>query len=378
MTETETVPSADDYALTAEEQALVAAPELPYQPSDPKNYRPNIAIVGAGGISAAHLGAYRAAGYNVVAICDLKLDRAERRRAEYFPDAVVTPNIDDLLKRPDIEVFDIATHPPDRITLIEKALDAGKHVLSQKPFVLDLDVGEVLVARARRNNVKLAVNQNGRWAPHFAYMREAVRRGLIGDVQSVHVAVHWDHSWTKGTPFEDIDDLVFYDFAIHWFDFVASLVGDRATSVFALRAFAKGQVTRVPMLASALVGLEGGQASLVFDADTHYGPLDTTYISGTKGTLRSQGPNLGEQAVTFTSAAGEAHPALLGSWFNDGFHGTMAELLSAIAENREPSNSAANNLKSLELCFAAIASSHTGQPVKPGSVRRLHVAIPKS
>ena len=60
------------------------------------------------------------------------------------------------------------------------------------------------------------------------------------------------------------------------------------------------------------------------------------------------------------------------------FHGTMAELLSAIAENREPSNSAANNLKSLELCFAAIASSHTGQPVKPGSVRRLHVAIPKS
>ena len=56
----------------------------------------------------------------------------------------------------------------------QAAIDAGKHILSQKPFVVDLDVGEELVAQAEARGVKLAVNQNGRWAPHFSYMRQAV------------------------------------------------------------------------------------------------------------------------------------------------------------------------------------------------------------
>jgi predicted dehydrogenase len=45
----------------------------------------------------------------------------------------------------DIEVVDIATHPADRVPLLHAALNARKHVLSQKPFVLDLDEGERLV-----------------------------------------------------------------------------------------------------------------------------------------------------------------------------------------------------------------------------------------
>ena len=49
----------------------------------------------------------------------------------------------------------------------------------------------------------------------------------------------------------------------------------------------------------------------------------------------------------------------------------MGELLCAIEADREPTHSARNNLKSLELCFAALKSADTGQPVKPGSVRAL-------
>jgi predicted dehydrogenase len=244
-------------------------------------------------------------------------------------------------------------------------------VLSQKPFVLDLDIGERLCDRAAKRNLRLAINQNGRWAPHLAYMREAVVAGLIGEIIGVHAAIHWDHTWIRETPFEQIDDLIFYDFAIHWFDFLASLIGRRATSVFATRGFAAGQTVRPPMLAQALVSFEGGQASLVFDAHTRYGPLDATYIAGTKGSLSSIGPNLQEQAVTLYTEAGAARPTLIGSWFNDGFHGAMAELLSAIEENREPSNNGRDNLLSLALAFAAIDSSRTGVARPVGSVRRL-------
>ena len=55
--------------------------------------------------------------------------------------------------------------------------------------------------------------------------------------------------------------------------------------------------------------------------------------------------------------------------FPDGFHGTMGELLCAIEEGREPSHSARNNLRSLALCYAAVASAETGQPVEPGRVQ---------
>jgi hypothetical protein len=51
----------------------------------------------------------------------------------------------------------------------------------------------------------------------------------------------------------------------------------------------------------------------------------------------------------------------------------MAELLCAIEENREPSNSAENNLNSLALCFAAVESAETGKPQIPGKVRRIQI-----
>jgi hypothetical protein len=49
----------------------------------------------------------------------------------------------------------------------------------------------------------------------------------------------------------------------------------------------------------------------------------------------------------------------------------MAELLLAIEQKREPSNSGRDNLNSLALCFAACASAETGKPVVPGTVRKL-------
>ena len=362
-----------DYSLSQKSpDASMPAPELPYRPRDPEGYRPNIGMIACGGITESHLTAYTKAGYPVVALCDLIEERAKKRQAQFYPRASVTTDYREVLEREDIEVVDIATHPRDRFALIEAALKAGKHVLSQKPFVLDLDKGEYLVKLAEDQGVKLAVNQNGRWAPHFSYMRQAVHCGLIGDLLSLHMGVHWDHTWTVGTLFENIYDLVFYDFAIHWFDIASHLLGKRkALRVQASRSRALDQTAKPPMLAQALLEFEGGQGSLVFDAHIRYGSQDRTYLGGTKGTLISVGPDLGKQEVTLYTADGIAAPTLEGAWFHDGFHGAMGELLCAIAEKREPVNSARENLNSLALCFAAIASATDGEAKVPGQVRRL-------
>jgi predicted dehydrogenase len=356
-------PTADDYALVAKVGAEIEAPDLPYRPPMPRDCSAPIALVGAGGISGAHLEAYARYGLNVVAICSRDLERARAQRDAHFPDARAIDDFDALLRDPDVRVLDLTAHPDVRLDLMRRALGADKHVLSQKPFVENLDDGRELVELAERRGLKLAINQNGRWAPHLAYIREAVHAGLIGEVTGVHIEIRWNHGWIEGTSFEAMDDLILWDFGIHWFDFLASVIGDRARFVHATVARATGQKARPPLLAQALVAFEGGQASLVFDGATRYGARDSTSVVGEKGVACSLGPDLGHQAVELYTEAGVARPLLTGSWFNDGFAGAMGELLCAIEDERAPLNSARGNLVSLKLSHAALCSVRTGGSV---------------
>ena len=365
----------EDYGV-AEIRAseLMEAPELPYLPRDPKTYRPAIGLIGCGGISEMHLRAYRAAHYNIVALCDVDPKRAEGRRQEFYSQAEVFTGYQELLDRDDIEVVDITTHPEVRGPIIEAAIHAGKHILSQKPFVIDLDEGDRLVVLARRRKVKLAVNQNGRWAPHFSYIRQAVTAGLIGRPIAAHLSVHWDHNWISDTPFNNVRHIALYDFGIHWFDMVACIMAGRtAERVYATCTLSPSQKAQPPLLAQVLITYGDAQVSLVFDADTRFGAQDRTFVAGTEGSISSVGPDYNQQSLTIYTSRGHGTPQLEGTWFTNGFHGTMAELLCAIEEDRQPSNNAADNLDSLALCFAAVESAERGQPIRPGSVRALPV-----
>jgi len=363
-------PSGYGLASTASGGAI-AAPELPYLPPQPRAFRPKLGLIGCGGISEYHLRAYRAMGLDVAALCDREPARAERRRAEFYPRAAVTADYREVLRRDDVPVVDVATHPAERVEIIEAALRAGKHVLSQKPFALDLGVGERLVALAAEQGRRLAVNQNGRWAPHYSYLAAAVRAGVIGEVASVDITMHWDHLWTTGTPFEEIHHLVLFDFGIHRFDIVTRfLSGRQPTRVTAAVARTTFQQMKPPMLAQVAIDYPGAQVRLTFNGHVQFGQEDRTVICGARGTLRSAGPSLSEQTVEVHLAAGRATPRLEGTWFSNGFQGAMGELLCAIEENREPANSARDNLGSLALCFAALASADSGRPVIPAEIRR--------
>ncbi len=354
------------------ERRRLPAPDLPYRPLVPRLATPPIGLIGCGGITKHHLTAYRRAGYEVVALCDLDRDRAEERRREFYPKAALYTRHEELLDRDDIAVVDIATHPAERVKVIRDALDAGKHVLSQKPFVLDLDIGEELVELADRQGVELAVNQNGRWAPHISYLRTAVAEGLLGELVSVELSANFDHSWIVDTPFDRIDEVVLYDYAIHWFDALTCYAGGEAASwTVASKARARGQVVRPPMLAHVLVDYPELLATLAFNGAAGPGTHDRTVLVGTEATAVSSGPDVSDQTVEIVTATGVMTPELEGAWYDDGFHGTMAELLCAIEDGRTPTHHARGNLTSLALAFAAIESARTGGPTRPGEVRRI-------
>lgn len=362
----------DGYGLSAEKYSRqISPPKINYLPQKPKLYNPNIGLIGTGGISDYHLKSYKAFGFNVKAIASRTISKAKQRRDQFYPKAEVYDDYKKVLERDDIEVVDITPHPKDRLPILKEALQAKKHVLSQKPFVLDLNDGKELVKIARKNNVKLAVNQNGRWAPHFSYMRAAIDMGLIGSPLSVDFSLQWDQTWITGNPaFENIHHMVLFDFAIHWFDIAASFMeGKKPISVYASAIRYDEQQYRPPALASCIINYEQSQVRMAFNAHTTLGEEDVTTLVGTKGTLRSRGPGLNDQqTMELYTKEGEVKIPLQGCWFENGFKGTMGELLCAIEENREPVNSAENNLKSLELCFAALESANKNKIVVPGEV----------
>jgi predicted dehydrogenase len=379
MSQQDTLPTDDQYALVAATVADIEAPELPYAP--PAIERDvKIALIGCGGIASTHLAAYQSRGWKVVAFCDIDKNRAQSRADQFFPDALVTDNPEDIFALSGLDAIDIATHTRHRPPLLRRAIECGHHVLSQKPFVTDITIGEELVAMAKDKGVMLCVNQNGRFAPHFSYIRELVTSGTLGSITGIHTQLHWNHTWIAGTPFAQMRDIVLYDFAIHWFDFVASLLPtDLDATVTAFRGAPRVDLGLPALEATAVVEWSGGRATLSFDAGCLYGSGDSTTVIGTDGTVTSTGPDGGTQEVTLNLAAGKAKPELIGKWFNDGFAGTMAELLDSVTTGRQARNDAEGNLRSLKLCFAAIESADTGKPVKVGTVLRLPAgAIPEN
>jgi predicted dehydrogenase len=120
-----------------------------------------------------------------------------------------------------------------------------------------------------------------------------------------------------------------------------------------------------------MIDFDDAQATLVFDGHTPIGGMDMMYVAGSAGAIDCRGPDLNHHTLTLHTRRGIGAPKLEGTWFRDGFHGTMAELLCAIEEKRQPYNSGRDNLASLALCFAAVASADSGKPHIPGRVRKL-------
>jgi len=343
-------------------------PKLDYLPRGPRRPQSHkLGLIGCGGIAQYHLTAAQSLGVDVVALADVNLDAAKRRRDEFFPQAHVYDDPRALLARDDVTAVEIATHTAVRPAQVKEALKAGKHVLSQKPFTFDLTEGRHLAAYAKRRQLHLAVNQNGRWAPQFAALIAAVRQGLLGDVHSLDLSLAWDHTWTRGSPYAELHHLILSDFAIHWFDVVACVFGGRkAQSVFANAVKAPNQDMKIPMLGNAVINFGDGLATLGFSAYQSFAPQEYLCCVGSQGTLRGTANVANLTELELTTKQGTVKIPLKGKWFPDGFRGTLGEFLRAIEENREPTISASNNLRSLEICFAALASADTGRPVKPG------------
>ncbi|MDQ3381900.1 MAG: Gfo/Idh/MocA family oxidoreductase [Actinomycetota bacterium] len=330
-------------------------------------------VVGCGEVvRTAHLPGYRRYGQRVVGVYDVRTEATDGV-CEQFGVERIFGDLEELLSHSEIEVVDVATHPDVRPALVRQALAAGKHVLAQKPFAQDLHTARELVEEGERLGLLIAVNQNGRWAPAWRAAMLLIEQGAIGDVVAVTHLYHHNYSFTMGTVFDEIEHLVLYDYSVHWFDITRCwLEGKTVTAVRAREYRTPNQPpeSNAPWGAWATIDYEDGSSALIRGvgcAETSR-PRKLFWIHGSEGTISGavlgSGPTPGEELLELERDGRTTRLQLDGSWHTNGFAGTMAELVSAIAEKREPYNSARHNLLSLELTLAACLSAEDdGRPV---------------
>jgi predicted dehydrogenase len=337
---------------------------IDYRPSFPRDYRPGIGIVGCGQIVRnAHLPAYAQYGVDVVGVYDVRPEATKGLARRVFS------SLDELLAHPDVDIVDIATPPDVRIQVIRRALAAGKHVLAQKPLALDVASARAVVEEAERLGLTLAVNQNARWAPPWRIATLLVEQGAIGPVHAVTHLLDRDFAFVLRFPhFDEIEHLLVYDHCIHWIDISRCwLAAKQPESVRALeyRSPAQPPQSRQPWGAWIHTQYRDGSSASIRSVGGSRAaqPGCAFWIHGAEGTIRGS-ILLGSDRVELDSGGRVETFAFDGAWYVDGFAGTLGELTSAIAGEREPSNSGRDNLLTLELTLAAVRSAERdGIPV---------------
>ncbi len=147
-----------------------------------------IIIVGCGKAGARlHMEAFRQAGIEIVAVCDPNIELAEetalKNDIKYFYEG-----LEEALKEHDVHVVSICTPPQSHLALTTQAMNAGIHVLLEKPLTYSREEIEELEQLRDRSKSKLVVVHNKKFYPGMMTAKDAFEGGLIGELLQVNVS----------------------------------------------------------------------------------------------------------------------------------------------------------------------------------------------
>lgn len=148
-------------------------------------------ILGPGGIAQAFANDLVLTGLTVQAVGSRRADTASAFAEKYGVPNVHT-SYEALVADPEVDAIYIATPHPFHAEQALLALDAGKHVLVEKPFTLNQAEAEAVIARADERGLVVLEAMWTRFLPHMARIREILAEGTLGELRSI-VADHTQH-----------------------------------------------------------------------------------------------------------------------------------------------------------------------------------------
>ena len=256
------------------------------------------AIVGCGRIAQRHAEHITNFG-ELTAVCDIVQDKAETLGKEY---AVKTyQNIDDLLKsETETDVVSICSPNGLHAEHTIKALNAGFHVLCEKPMAINVhDCGRMIQAAEKNNRRLFAIKQN-RFNPPVAEVKRLIDNGTLGKIQSVQLSCFWNRnfdyyegSW-KGT--KDIDGGTLYTQFSHFIDLLYWMIGDVKSAKGIGRNFAHQGIIEFEDAGVVILEFHNGAIGTInYTVNSFAGNMEGSLtIFGDKGTVKIGGQYLNE------------------------------------------------------------------------------------
>jgi predicted dehydrogenase len=340
----------------------------------PSKPRP-IVTFGAGSIVGdAHYPAYRKGGFPIAGLYDPDFDKAKALADKWGVTAYRT--IDEAVSVENA-VFDLAT-PPAAHAKVLSALPDGAAALIQKPMGADLAAATEILQICRGRKLKAAVNFQLRFAPMMLALKDAIRRGLLGDVVDFEVHLALDTPWELWSFLEGLPRIEIAMHSIHYLDVIRHVLGDPR----GVHAKSIGHPNHNMAQTRTTAILDYGdkvRCALSINHDHKFGRRHQACefrICGTEGAAYLQlGVNLdyprGEPDIL------EIHPKggdgwvpvpLDGTWFPDAFVGRMANLQRFVSgEDAELVSSVDDAWLTMALVEAAYASS--AAPAMPLAAR---------
>jgi predicted dehydrogenase len=340
-----------------------------------------VAVIGCGSVSNRYLPQLQSSSLiDVVSLCDIKYDRALAQNKQYKVNAATYPHIDAMLKGVPFDMMVTLTDMQVHGDLNKKALQAGKHVWSEKPMANTYAEGKALLDLAKAKKLRIwgapaVVN-----SPQFAFMSKALQAGKLGRIASAHGQYgHTGPGWSaffyeKGGG--SMPDLGVYNMAT-----LTGLLGP-AKAVMAMTSIItpertvedKGKIkVEAEDNAHLLLEHDKGVISHVmcgfnfFDTHGHEAKdqkLHSIQIFGNKGNMRLIGYDWETNGVVLDNS--ETEPAQLLETEKGGYEWQEGARVTAesIVTGKEPRINVEHALHVLEIIEAARKSSDTGMKIK--------------
>ncbi len=297
-------------------------------------------------------------------------------------------SLEEMLKA-DIDAVLVSVPHYQHEEVVIKCLDAGKHVLCEKPMATSLEGCQEMADAARRNNVLLMIAENHRFLPAHNWIHDTIAEGLIGDINIIRSHEGCDELEAIANPDCWKMDLqksgggVLLDQAVHKFSTLEYIVGDRVETVFAM---VSKQVATLEQKADdnamcIAIFKNGVMAEITVSCTQINNASNSLEVYGTEGSIIECHDN--ENPVKIYSEADKAGDNQY-EWYTPEIpHGENPiyyyisgrncddHFGQCIIEGKEPDFTLEDAESAVECCLAGYLSFLEGRPVKREEVRNM-------
>ncbi|EOH92500.1 hypothetical protein UAW_03020 [Enterococcus haemoperoxidus ATCC BAA-382] len=243
----------------------------------------NFAVIGYGGMGSYHVHNIMPnenERIHVVGTYDIS---GERQKISSQYNHKIYNTLEDVLTDETIEALLIATPNDSHKELAIQALQAGKHVVCEKPVAMNVEELDAILKVAKETGKIFMVHQNRRWDPDFLITRELYKNHQIGELFQIETRVQgangipgdWRHELKHGGG-------MLLDWGVHLLDQLLFLVDSRIEKVSADLSYILGDEVDDGFITYII--FENGVRAIVEVGTTNYTKLPRWYLKGTKGT----------------------------------------------------------------------------------------------